>query len=82
MRPRAVLVFGTKVSMALGLDYGWSDVELRDSDGHMVYGRAEIEGCAAVYCHHLSQGYDECWVQKCLGEIKNIVETERRNEPT
>ena len=73
MRPRAVVVFGAKASEALGLEGDWRNERLRDSDGHRVYGVAEIEGCPAVYCHHLSQGYSGHWVQTCLREVGRIV---------
>ena len=75
MRPRAVIVFGTRASQALGLDEAWREVARRDSNNHMDYGRAEIEGCPAVFCHHSSQGYSACWVQKCLGEVRGIIDT-------
>ena len=74
MRPRVVLVFGGKTSEALGLKEKWREAGWRDSDGHMVYGRAELEGCPAVYCHHLSQGYSTVEVQKCLAEVKRLVD--------
>ena len=74
MRPRTVLVFGTKASEVLELADAWCDREYRDSDRHLVYGRAAIEGCPAVYCHHLSQGASGVSVQKCLHEVKRIVD--------
>lgn len=73
MRPHVVLVFGDKASKALEVHDEWRDVERRESDSHMVYGRMEIEGCPAVYCHHLSQGSAGAEVQKCLLELKRIV---------
>ena len=72
-RPRVVLVFGGKASEALGLKNEWHDVEWRCSDSHMVYGRAEIEGFPAVYCHHLSQGASADGVQKCLDEVNQLI---------
>ena len=73
-RPRVVLVFGSKASEALGLKNEWRDVEWRCSDSHMVYGRAEVEGFPAVYCHHLSQGASADGVQKCLAEVERLVD--------
>ncbi len=74
MRPRVVLVFGGKTSEALGLEQEWRDEDPRSSDGHRVYGRAALEGFAAVFCHHLSQGYSTVGVQKCLAEVKRLVD--------
>ena len=56
MRPRVVLLFGRKASKTLGLDDRWSD-ELLDTRGWRAFGRVELEGCPAVYCQHLSQGW-------------------------
>ncbi len=72
-RPRVVLVIGSKASKALGLEDVWCDVEWRRGAG-MVYGHAEIEGFPAVYCHHLSQGASTDGVQKCLAEVKRLVD--------
>ena len=77
MRPRAVLVFGEKASDALGLKNQWRDVEERPGPGQgKIFARAEVEGCPAVYCHHLSQGTLE-GVPKCLAEVKRIVNADR-----
>ena len=73
MEPRAVLVIGKKASDSLGLSAFWRDAIYRNSDRHMVFGRAEIAGCPSVFCHHLSQGWDRPGVQRCLDEIKRIV---------
>ena len=73
MRPSAVLVFGTKASEALGLADRWRDAKRRESDRHMVFGRTEVEGFPAVYCHHLSQAWDAQGVQRCLREVKRLV---------
>ena len=78
MRPRAVLVFGDKASRSLGLNQ-WRDVQTRPGRG-MVFGRSEVEGCAAVYCHHLSQGWAREEVQECLAEVKRIVTTTSSEE--
>ena len=72
MRPRVVLLFGSKASYALGLDNQWRDVQSQPHRG-MVYGRGEVEGFPAVYCHHLSQGWAKDEVQTCLAEVKRIV---------
>ena len=73
MRPHAVLVFGKNASIALDLEGGWRDEEHRASDGHRVFGRAEIEGCPAIYCHHLSQGFSTYWAQACLADLARVV---------
>lgn len=72
MRPRAVLVFGTKASLALGLEERWRNVE-QDSRGWRAFGRATIEDCPAVYCQHLSQGWMRRWVQMSLREVACLV---------
>ena len=72
MRPRAVLVFGKKASQAMGLDDRWSD-ELLDSRGWRTFGRAELEGCPAVYCQQLSQGWERECMQTSLREVGRIV---------
>lgn len=74
MRPRAVLVFGQKAATALGLT--WRDAKDQPCRG-MVFGRAEVEGCPAVYCHHLSQGWKKDEVQACLAEVKRIVDADK-----
>ena len=73
MHPRAILVVGQKASSALDLEGGWRDEERRASDGHRVFGRAEIEGSPALYCHHLSQGFSEHWAQMCLTDLGRSV---------
>ena len=73
LRPRVVLVFGVNASEALGLKNKWCHVELRSSDRHMVYGRAKIEGFDAVYCHGF-QGASNAELQKCLDEVKCLVD--------
>ena len=72
MRPRAVLLFGKKASKAVGLDDRWSD-ETFDSRRWREFGRAELEGCPAVYCQHLSQGWQRRSVQTSLGEVGRII---------
>ncbi len=74
MCPRAVLVFGTKTSLALGMEDRWRDVE-RDSRGWRAFGRARIEDCPAVYCQHLSQGWTRRWVQMSLREVAHLIRT-------
>ena len=74
MRPRVVLVVGSKASRALELDDAWRDVEKgRSVKAGKVYGHAKIEGIPAVYCHHLSQGARTDDVQKCLDEVKRLI---------
>ena len=72
MRPRAVLLFGKKASKAVGLDDRWGD-EVLDSRGWRAFARAELEGCPAVYCQHLSQGWKREWVQISLREVERII---------
>ena len=80
MEPRTVLVIGKKASDSLGLSASWNDMIRRKSDGHMVFGRAEIGRCPAVFCHHLSQGWDGPGVQRCLEEVKRIVDRPARHQ--
>ena len=72
MRPRAVLLFGKKASDAVGLDDRWRD-EVLDSRRWRAFGRAELEGCPAVYCQHLSQGWMREWVQTSRGEVGRVI---------
>ncbi len=72
MRPRAVLVFGTKASRAMGMEGQWCDEE-RDSRGWQTFGRAEIESCPAFYCQHLSQGWKRENVQFSLREAGRLI---------
>ena len=74
MRPRAVLLFGKKASDAVGLAERWRD-EVLDSRRWRAFGRAELEGCPAVYCQHLSQGWAREWVQASLGEVGRAIGT-------
>ena len=76
MRPRAVVVFGQKASDALGLNNQWRDAKDQPRRG-MVFGHAEVEGCPAVYCHHLSQGWKKEEVQACLAEVKRIADADK-----
>lgn len=76
MRPCAVLVFGDKASHALELNNQWRDEASRPRRGR-IFARAEVEGCPAVYCHHLSQGWAREEVQACLAEVKRIVNADR-----
>ena len=77
MRPCVVLVFGKAASDALELKNQWRDVVERPGPGQgMIFARAEVEGCPAVYCHHLSRGTLE-GVQACLAEVKRIVNADR-----
>lgn len=71
MQPRSIIVFGKKASQSLGLEGCWSDVK-RNGNGQW-YGHTEIEGCPAVYCHHLSQGYKKSQVHYCLRAVESIV---------
>lgn len=72
MRPRAVLLCGKKASKAVGLGDRWSD-ETFDSRRWREFGRAELEGCPAVYCQHLSQGWSRQSVQTSLREVGRII---------
>ncbi len=72
MRPRAVLLFGKKASDAVGLEDRWRD-EVLDSRRWRAFGRAELEGCPAVYCQHLPQGWMREWVQTSLGEVGRVI---------
>ncbi len=81
MQPCAVLVFGGRANEALGLADRWRDAEHRHTDEHLVYERTEIEDIPAVYCRHLSQGAARGEVQRCLLEIKRLVEVGGKNIP-
>ena len=59
--------------IALDLEGGWRDEERRASDGHRVFGRADIEGSPALYCHHLSHGFSEHWAQVCLAGLHRLI---------
>ena len=72
MHPRAVLLFGKKASKAVGVDDRWSD-EIFDSRRWRAFGRTELEGCPAVYCQHLSQGWQRRSVQTSLREVRRII---------
>ncbi len=80
MRPRAVLVFGKKASKAVRLDDRWRD-EVLDSRGWRAFGRAEMEGCPAVYCQHLSQGWKRTWVQHSLCEVGRVIGAHGHDSP-
>ena len=69
-QPRVVLVIGLDASKAMELK--WDPVERRCSDSHMVYGRAEIKGLPAVYCHG-RQGASNAEVRKCLDEVRGLI---------
>ena len=71
MSPRAVVVFGKKASQAMELDH-WGD-EQCDARGWQAFGRAEVEGCPAVYCQHLSQGWMREHVQMSLREAVRLI---------
>ena len=71
-RPRAALVFGKKASEAMGIERAWRE-ERRDARGWRGFGRAEIEGCPAVYCQHLSQGWRKDFVQMSLREVRRLL---------
>ena len=72
MQPRVIVVFGAKASESLEIDDDWRDEEYADYRGR-VFGRGELAGCPAVYCHHLSQGVRKDEVAKCLNEVKLIL---------
>ena len=72
MSPRAVVVFGTKASQAMELDGEWRE-EHRDTRGWRTFGRADVEGCPAVYCQHLSQGWTGEHVQLSLREAARLI---------
>ena len=73
MLPRAVLVFGTKASRAMEMEGEWRN-ERRDSRGWRTFGYAEIEGCPAIYCQHLSQGWKRDHVQTSLREARCLIQ--------
>lgn len=72
MSPRVTLVFGKKASQAMGMDDEWREEE-RDSRGWRGFGRAEIEGCPALYCQHLSHGWKTEYVQMSIREAGRLI---------
>ena len=76
MQPRAVVVFGMKASQAMGLEGHWGG-EQRGARGWRAFGRSEVEGCPAVYCQHLSQGWEREHVQMSLRSAHRLI---RRND--
>ena len=72
MQPRVIIVFGAKASESLEIDDDWRDEKYAEYRGR-VFGRGELVGCPAVYCHHLSQGVRKDEVAKCLNEVKLIL---------
>ena len=41
-----------------------------------VFGRGELVGRPAVYCHHLSQEVRKGEVTKCLNEVKLVLSSQ------
>ncbi len=72
MSPRAVLVFGMRASRAMGMEGEWRD-EHCDGRNWRAFGRAEVEGCPAIYCQHLSQGWNREHVQSSLREAGCLI---------
>ncbi|MDE0364793.1 MAG: hypothetical protein OXP09_04395 [Gammaproteobacteria bacterium] len=72
MSPRSVVVFGTKASRAMEMEGDWRD-EQRDARSWRTFGRAELEGCPAIYCQHLSQGWKRDHVQMSLREAGCLI---------
>ena len=72
MSPQAILVFGVKASRAMEMEGEWRD-EQRDARNWRAFGRAEVEGCPAIYCQHLSQGWKREHVQLSLREAACLI---------
>lgn len=72
MSPRVILVFGKKASQAMGMEDEWCQEE-RDSRGWRGFGHAEVEGCPALYCQHLSQGWKTEYVQMSIREAGRLI---------
>ena len=53
--------------------------EVLDSRRWRAFGRAELEGCPAVYCQPLSQGWTREWVQTSLGEVGRAIGSAERD---
>ncbi|MYG28007.1 MAG: hypothetical protein F4213_18635 [Boseongicola sp. SB0677_bin_26] len=51
MQPRAILVFGHRASVSLGIDDEWVDEVYANHRGR-VFARGHFFGSPAVYCHH------------------------------
>ena len=71
IRPRVVIVFGSKASEAL--DMSWENIE-RNHHGHdQTFGKTTFQGFPAVFCHHLSQGYVKSEALKCFRHAKMLL---------
>lgn len=68
IRPKVVMVFGAKTSRALGID--WEDAEYAPGRRGQIFGLSKFRGAPAVYCHHLSQGWEETEALKCFRYAK------------
>ena len=75
MRPKVVIVFGKKASMSLDIEGDWQNETTRATDSVRAFALSEIEGRPAVYCQHLSQGWDKISVNTSLTAAKQIMDS-------
>lgn len=73
MSPRAVLVLGMNASRAMGMEGVWRD-QRHDARNWRAFGRAEVSGCPAIYCQHLSQGWKREHVQTSLRAACHLIQ--------
>ena len=71
IKPKAVIVFGKDTSDAL--EISWENKEVGPGTRGPIYGEATFRGAPAVYCHHLSRGYQKDEVARCLEYAKGLV---------
>ena len=81
MQPRAILVFGQRASVSLGIDDEWVDEVYANHRGR-VFARGHFFGSPAVYCHHLSQGCKAEEVAYCLNEVKSLIGEKTKLDPS
>ncbi len=77
IRPKVVIVFGVRASRVF--DIRWKK-ERRDRRNWPTFGVSTFQGAPAVYCQHLSQGYEKTAVLRSLKYAKRLL-SERKNLP-
>lgn len=71
--PKVVMVFGTKASELLEID--WEDGVNNHPQGHLTFGLGKILGIPAVYCHHLSIGCPADEARRCFGAVSDLMKS-------
>ena len=77
IRLKVVVVFRVRASRVL--DIRWKK-ERHDSRNWRTFGESTFEGAPAVYCQHLSQGYETSAVLRSLRYAKRLL-SERKDLP-